>query len=178
LGFPRGLLGCRRFEYPLLRGGIKGGGRLKRVTLAINVLRRINKDTLPRFADPPSREGYPLGFPRGLLERRRVEYPLLRGGIKGGGRLMRVISAKKQRHSPPLRGPSLKGGLYLGLPLGEAGSRHEVDGRLMRVISAINVLRRINKDTLPRCADPPSREGYILGFPWGKLAPATKWTGD
>jgi len=63
LGFPWGLLECRRVEYPLLRGGIKGGGRLMRVTLAINVLRQINKVTLPRYADPPSREGYILGFP-------------------------------------------------------------------------------------------------------------------
>ena len=31
MGFPWGLLACRRLEYPLLRGGIKGGGRLKRV---------------------------------------------------------------------------------------------------------------------------------------------------
>jgi len=33
-----------------------------------------------------------LGFPWGLLAFRRIEYPLLRGGIKGGGRLMRVLS--------------------------------------------------------------------------------------
>ena len=48
----------------------------------------------------------------------------------------------------------------------------------MRVISGIAVLRQIIKDTLPRFADPPSREGYPLGFPRGKLAPAAKRTGD
>ena len=86
-------------------------------------------------------EGFEL--PLGLLAFRRFEYSLLRGGIKGGGSLMRVISpglplgeagsrhevdgrlkrvtlAKQQRHSPPLRGPSLKGGLFFRLPLGAA----------------------------------------------------------
>jgi hypothetical protein len=51
-----------------------------RVISAINVLRQINKVTHPRFADPPSREGYILGFPWGLLECRRVELPPLKRG--------------------------------------------------------------------------------------------------
>lgn len=45
--------------------------------------------------------------------------------------------------------------MKLGLPLGEAGSRRGVDGILMRVFPGKQ------KDTLPRFADPPSREGYI-----------------
>ena len=49
------------------------------------------------------------------------------------GRLMRVTIAKQPRHSSPLPGPSLKGGLSFGLPLGEAGSCRETDGRLKRV---------------------------------------------
>ena len=56
-----------------------------------------------------------MGFPWGLLAFRRIEYPLLRGGIKGGGKLMRV-----PRH---------------GLPLGEAGSHRGADGRLKRDLS-------------------------------------------
>ncbi len=46
--------------------------------------------------------------------------------------------AKQQRHSPPFHGPSLKGGLFFGLPLGEAGSRRETDGRLKRVFSTVS----------------------------------------
>ena len=62
----------------------------------------------------------PLGaacFPCVLAYRacRRIEYPLLRGRIKGGGSLMRGVSP--------------------GLPLGEAGSCHETDGRLKRVLN-------------------------------------------
>ena len=152
MGFPWGLLERRRVEYPLLRGGIKGGGRLMRVTLAINALRRIKKDTHPRCAAPPSREGLWTGS---FLAKPHTHSPPLRGpSLEGGlypglplgeagsrrgadGRLMRVISAKKQRHSPPLRGPSLEGGLFFRLPLGEAGFRSGADGSLMRVIFGV-----------------------------------------
>ena len=30
------------------------------------------------------------------------------------------------------------------------------------------------QDTLPRYADPPSREGNVSGFPWGKLVSAAR----
>ena len=40
---------------------------------------------------------------------------------------------KQQRHSPPLHGPSLEGGLYPGLPQGEAGSCRRTAKRLKRV---------------------------------------------
>ena len=53
-------------------------------------------DTLPRFTDPPSREGY-VGLPRGEAGSSR----------ETDGRLKRVTFVKQQRHSPPLHGPSL-----------------------------------------------------------------------
>jgi len=95
-----------------------------------------------------------------MKDQEQLVLPLWEAGSRrrADGRLMRVPSP--------------------GLPLGEAGFRRGADRRLMRVISAINVLRQINKVTHPRFADPPSRDGYPLGFPRGKLAPATKWTGD
>jgi len=98
-----------------------------------------------------------LGFPR------VQKHPLLRGGIKGGGRLMRVFSP--------------------GLPLGEAGSRHEVDGRLKRVFP------RKQKRHSPPLRGPSLKGGlYSIkirrsGEPWqlrcqGRRAPFRPWFSD
>ena len=65
----------------------------------------------------------------------------------------------------------------LGLPSGEAGSCRATDRRLMRVTSAIAVLHQIIKDTHIRFADPPSREGYPLGFPRGEAIKIQGWAG-
>ena len=75
-----------------------------------------------------------LGFPW----KEKLNDPLLRGGIKGGGRLKRVFSEIRQRHSPPFTRP-------------------------------------FHGEHRPRTL-PPGRA--LLGFPWGKLAPAAKRTGD
>jgi len=67
-----------------------------------------NNNTLPGSRTLPQGRAM-SGFPR------VQKHPLLRGGIKGGGRLNRVFN--------------------LRLPLGEAGSRRETDGRLKRALT-------------------------------------------
>ena len=50
-----------------------------------------------------------------------------------------------------------RGGLWFGLPQGEAGFYRAADGRLKRVL-VFDLLTK--KDTLPRYTDPLSREGF------------------
>ncbi len=76
-------------------------------------------DTLPRFTDPPSREGNDFGLPREKLDSTASGWETEESHL-----CLTTMTLSPASMDPlPYRALRLKGGYFLGIPLGDALTR-------------------------------------------------------